>query len=69
MLRTSCKGLLIVAACVVAGARLHNRADLSMLVATQEVNRCLKLLRAAAASKAFDDTERTRQRRPGVCDR
>jgi hypothetical protein len=61
MLRVSCKAILITAACLVAGAKLYSRV--SPLVATQEVNRCLSVVRAAAAAKSLQDATSKRTRR------
>jgi hypothetical protein len=61
MLRVSCKALLITAACLVAAAKLYGRV--SPVVATQEVNRCLSVVRAAAAAKSLQDATSKRTRR------
>jgi hypothetical protein len=63
MLRLSCKALLILAACAAAAAKLHSRGVVSPLLATQEVNRCLSVVRAAAASKSLHDATSKRTRR------
>jgi hypothetical protein len=61
MLRVSCKALLITAACLVAAAKLYGRVN--PLVASQEVNRCLSVVRAAAAAKSLQDATSKRTRR------
>jgi hypothetical protein len=68
MLRVSCNALLIAAACLVTVARLHARGIASPLAATQEVNRCLSVLRAAAATRSLQDGTAKRSRRVGTRD-
>jgi hypothetical protein len=68
MLRVSCKVVLITAACLVTAARLHNRGIASMVLTTQEINRCLSVLRAAAGAKGLQDPAGTRTRRADVRD-
>ena len=68
MLRTSCNVVLIAAACLVTVAKLHNRGVASPMAATQELNRCLSVLRAAAAAKSLQDTTGRRSRRLRVRD-
>jgi hypothetical protein len=62
ILRYSCRAFVIAAACVASAARLHARGDVSPLVATQELNRCLSVVRAAARrSGAVPSTARARR--------
>ena len=63
MLRVSCNAVLIAAACFVSGAKLHNHAVASPLAASQEVNRCLSVLRAAAGTRSLQDATTKRARR------
>ncbi len=51
MLRSSGKAFLILAAVLVAGTKLHSQRSLSPMAATQELNRCLAFVRAAAARR------------------
>lgn len=50
MLRASCNAVLIVAACVAAGGKLRHGTP-NVVDTTQEVNRCLSVVRAAAGSR------------------
>jgi hypothetical protein len=51
ILRFSAKIFLIAMACVGCVAKLHSERTLNPMVATQELNRCLSVVRAAAARK------------------
>ena len=68
MLRSSCKVVLIASACLLAAAKLHGRGATSPVVTTQEVNRCLVLVRAAAG-KSLEKSTGKRTRRPAIIDR
>jgi hypothetical protein len=60
--RYSCRAFVIAAACVASAAKLHSRGEVSPLVATQELNRCLSVVRAAARrSGSVPSTARTRR--------
>ena len=62
LFRYSCRAVVIAAACVASAAKLHARGDLTPLAATQEVNRCLSVVRAAARrSGAAASTGRLRR--------
>ena len=52
MVRPVCKTLVITAACLIAAAKLRHHSAASPLTTTQELNRCLTLLRAASARSA-----------------
>jgi hypothetical protein len=60
--------MLIVAACVVAAAKLHGRGVSTPVAATQEVNRCLAVVRAAAAARSLQDATSKKTRRAGRYD-
>jgi hypothetical protein len=60
MLSASCKVLVITAACLVSGAKLRHQGLASPFLATQEINRCLSVLRAASSSNATGGTNRRR---------
>ena len=49
MLRVVARTLVIAAACLVTGAKLRHHGVAGPLATTQELNRCLSLLRAASA--------------------
>ena len=66
MLRVSCNVVLIAAACLVTAAKLHSRGVGSVVVATQDVNRCLSVLRAAAATRSLQNASSKRSRRTAV---
>jgi hypothetical protein len=68
MLQLSCRALLIAAACLASAAKLHARGTVSPIVATQEVNRCLSVVRAASAAKGGHGCPTTRVRRAGTHD-
>ena len=51
ILRLSGKTLLIAAACVVCAVKLHSKGVLTPATATQELNRCMSVVRAAATRK------------------
>jgi hypothetical protein len=46
--RYSCRAVVIAAACIASAAKLHSRETVGPFVATQELNRCLSVVRAAA---------------------
>ena len=48
MLRIVCHAVVIAAACLVTAAKLRHHGGTCPLATTQEVNRCLSLLRAAS---------------------
>lgn len=48
MLRVSCRAFLIAAASVACASRLHSRNSVTPAMASQELTRCLSVLRAAA---------------------
>jgi hypothetical protein len=66
MIRVSCNAVLIAAACLVAAARVHDPRVASPVAATQEINRCLSVLRAAAGSRTLQDSTAKRTRRPSI---
>lgn len=68
MLRVSCKVFLIAVACLVGAARLQGRGVADPLAATQEVNRCLSVVRAAAGAKSLQDATSKRTRRARLYD-
>jgi hypothetical protein len=43
--------LLIAAACIVAGVKLHSQGAFAPMAATRELNRCIAFVSAAAARK------------------
>ena len=51
MLRPSGKAFLIVAALLICGAKLHSQRSVTPMAATQELNRCLAFVRAAASRR------------------
>jgi hypothetical protein len=53
MIRVVCHAVVIAAACLVTGARLRHQGAASPLATTQELNRCLSLLRAASERRAY----------------
>jgi len=57
MLRASCNAVLITAACLASAARLRHGAP-NVVAATQEVNRCLSVVRVAAGSRKLADCPR-----------
>ena len=69
MLRVSCNAVLISAACLVTAAKLHDRGVTGLVVTTQELNRCLSVLRAAAAAKSLEDSTGKRTRRTRTLER
>ena len=68
MLRVSCNAVLISAACLVTAAKLHDRG-VGLVATSQELNRCLSVLRAAAASKSLEDAVGKRTRRARAVER
>ena len=48
MIRIVCHVVVLAAACLVTGAKLRHQGAACPLATTQEVNRCLSLLRAAS---------------------
>lgn len=66
MFRVSCKAMLITAACLVAAARLYSGCAGNPVAATQEVNRCLSVVRAAAAAKSLQNATSKRTRRARI---
>lgn len=58
MLNVVCKALVIAAACFVTGAKLRHQGAACPLATTQELNRCLSLLRAASARHETEATDR-----------
>ena len=68
MLRVSCNVVLLSAACLVTAAKLHDRG-VGLVATSQELNRCLSVLRAAAAAKSFEDATGKRTRRTRTIDR
>ena len=52
MLRLVCRVFVIAAACFVTGAKLRHHGAACPLATTQELNRCLSMLRAASARSA-----------------
>ena len=57
MLRASCNALLITAALLAIAARLR-QASPNVVATTQEVNRCLSVVRVAAGSRKLADPAR-----------
>ena len=51
ILRVSGKAFLIVVALLVSAAKLHGQRTLTPMAATQELNRCLSVLRVAASRR------------------
>jgi hypothetical protein len=68
MLRVSCNAVLISVACLVTAAKLHDRG-VGLVLTCQELNRCLSVLRAAAASKSLEDATGKRTRRTRTIER
>ena len=68
MLSASVKVLLMVAACLVMGAKVRHHGLSSPFMATQEVNRCLTLLRATSSAKSGPDRS-SRRYCAGMSDR
>ena len=58
MFRIVCKVLVIAAACFVTAAKLRHHGAACPLATTQELNRCLSLLRAASSKNAPNETDR-----------
>jgi hypothetical protein len=48
ILRLSCRAFLIAAASVACASRLHAQKNVTPVIASQELNRCLSVVRAAA---------------------
>jgi hypothetical protein len=66
--RYSCRAVVIAAACIASAAKLHSRDTVGPFVATQELNRCLSVVRAAARrTGAVPSTARTRRADTGDC--
>jgi hypothetical protein len=58
----SCRAFVIAAACAASASKLHSRGDGSPIVATQELTRCLSVVRAAARrSGAVPSAARSRR--------
>ena len=55
MIRVVCHAFVIAAACLVTGAKLRHHGAMCPLATTQEVNRCLSLLRAASERRAQNE--------------
>jgi hypothetical protein len=55
MLRLSCRALVIVAASLCCAGKLRGHGSIPPVVATQELNRCLSVVRAAARRGAMVD--------------
>jgi hypothetical protein len=55
MIRVVCHVFVIAAACLVTGAKLRHHGAGCPLATTQEVNRCLSLLRAASERRAQNE--------------
>ena len=68
MLRVCFNVALIAAACIVTAAKLHSRGAAGVVSATQDVNRCLSVLRAAAATRSLQDASSKRTRRNAARD-
>lgn len=68
MLRVSCNAVLIAAACLVTAAKLHDRG-VGLVLTSHELNRCLSVLRAAAAAKSLEDATGKRTRRTRTLER
>ena len=69
MLRIACKALLISAACLSTGAKLHRSGLVGFVVTPQEINRCLAVVRAAAASRTVQSPAARKARGAGISDR
>jgi len=52
MIRAASRAFVLAAACLVTGGKLRHHGAACPLTATQEVNRCLSLLRAASERRA-----------------
>jgi hypothetical protein len=55
VLRFSCRAFVIVAAALVCVVKLRGSGSVTPVVATQELNRCLSVVRAAARRSAASD--------------
>ena len=61
VLRFSCRAFVIVAAALICVAKLRGSGSVTPVVATQELNRCLSVVRAAARRSAASDRSLARQ--------
>lgn len=66
MVRISCRVVLIAVACLLGAAKLQGGGVANPVAATQEVNRCLTVLRAAAAARSLQDATSKRTRRARI---
>jgi hypothetical protein len=55
VLRLSCRALVIVAASLACAGKLRGHGPIPPVVATQELNRCLSVVRAAARRGTIGD--------------
>ena len=55
VLRFSCRAFVIVAAALACAGKIRGHGPVMPVVATQELNRCLSVVRAAARRGAADD--------------
>jgi hypothetical protein len=60
VLRLSCRALVIVAASLACAGKLRGHGAVPPVVATQEVNRCLSVVRAAARRSTPRDDAQSR---------
>jgi hypothetical protein len=58
MIRIVCHAVVILAACLVTAAKLRHQGAACPLATTQEVNRCLSLLRAASERRGPSEPAR-----------
>ena len=61
MLRASCQAFVITAACLITVVKLRNQGLSSPFLTTQEINRCLSVLRAASAANGTTDNSLRRR--------
>jgi hypothetical protein len=61
VLRFTCRALVILAAALICAAKLRGNGPVTPVVATQELNRCLSVVRAAARRGAVEDRSPARQ--------
>ncbi len=60
MLRLSCRALVIIAAALACAGKIRGHGPVVPVIATQELNRCLSVVRAAARRGGMDDRTQVR---------
>ena len=58
MLRVACKVVVLIAVCFVTGAKVRHQGIACPVAVTQELNRCLSMLRAASSKNPPNATHK-----------